>query len=48
MGLLFNSQVAIDPDYMRKKRKTEKEAGKALSNEEFERDYLTRGGQSLE
>ena len=44
MGLLFDSKVATDPDYMRKKRAAEKRAGKALTNEEFEAQYLKIGG----
>lgn len=44
MGLLFNSRVAMEPDYMRKKKTVEKEIGRRLSNKEFERDYLESGG----
>lgn len=44
MGVLFESKAAIDPDYMRKKRAAEKKAGRPLTNEEFETQYLTLGG----
>lgn len=44
MGLLFESMVAIDPDYMRKKRAAEKKVGHRLTNEEFEREFLKNGG----
>ena len=43
MGLLFNSKVATEPDYMRKKKAVEKKLGRNLTNEEFERDYYTGG-----
>ena len=44
MGVLFESKAAIDPDYMRKKKAAEKQAGRRLSNEEFESLYLVTGG----
>lgn len=44
MGLLFESKVAIDPDYMRKKRAAEQRIGRELTNEEFEAEYLKIGG----
>lgn len=44
MGLLFASKAAIEPDYMRKKKAAEKQLGRSLTNEEFERDYLELGG----
>lgn len=47
MGTLFESKAAIEPDYMRKKRKAEKECGRKLSNEEFERDFLVMGGAAV-
>lgn len=40
MGVLFKSKAAIEPDYMRKKKAAERQIGHALSNEEFERNYL--------
>ena len=43
MGLLFESKVAIEPDYMRKKKAAEKKAGHALTNEEFESQFLKNG-----
>lgn len=43
MGLLFESKVAIEPDYMRKKKAAEKKAGNALTNEEFESQFLKNG-----
>lgn len=46
MGLLFESKVAIDPDYMRKKRAAEQRIGRELTNEEFEAEYLQIGGGS--
>lgn len=39
MGVLFDSKCATEPDYMRKKKKAEKKAGRRLTNDEFERDY---------
>ena len=44
MGLLFESKAAIDPDYMRKKKAAEKKAGRTLTNEEFETEFLKAGG----
>lgn len=44
MGLLFESKAATDPDYMRKKKAAEKKAGRKLTNEEFETDFLKKGG----
>ena len=44
MGLLFESKAATDPDYMRKKKAAEKKAGRQLTNEEFETDFLKKGG----
>ena len=46
MGVLFESKAAMEPDYMRKKRAAEKAAGRKLTNEEFESQYLTTGGGS--
>lgn len=46
MGTLFNSAAAIEPDYMRKKKKVEQRLGRTISNAEFERDYLKIGGGS--
>lgn len=43
MGTLFESKVAIGPDYMRKKKAAEKKAGRKMSNEEFEENFLTSG-----
>lgn len=40
MGLLYDSKVAIEPDYMRKKKAAERKAGRPLSNDEFEKQYL--------
>lgn len=47
MGTLFNSAAAIEPDYMRKKKEAEKKAGRPLTNQEFEADFLElgRGGR---
>lgn len=44
MGVLFNSKVAIEPDYMRKKKAVENRIGHAISNAEFESKYLVTGG----
>lgn len=46
MGVLFNSKVAIEPDYMRKKKAVENRIGHAISNAEFESKYLVTGGVS--
>lgn len=46
MGVLFESKAAMEPDYMRKKRAAEKAAGRKLTNEEFESQFLTTGGGS--
>ena len=46
MGVLFNSKVAIEPDYMRKKKAVENLIGHAISNAEFESKYLVTGGVS--
>jgi len=46
MGVLFNSKVAIEPDYMRKKKAVENLIGHAISNAEFESKYLVTGGGS--
>lgn len=46
MGLLFDSKSGQVPDYYYQKNRAEKEAGRKLSNEEFERDYLNIGGGS--
>lgn len=46
MGVLFNSKVAIEPDYMRKKKAVENRIGHAISNAEFESKYLVTGGGS--
>jgi DNA modification methylase len=40
MGTLFESKAAIEPDYMRKKKATEKRLGHTISNQEFEEKYL--------
>lgn len=48
MGLLFESKVATEPDYMRKKRAAEKKVGRRMTNEEFESRYLeTKDGSRL-
>lgn len=44
MGTLFESKAAIEPDYMRKKRAVEKQLGRSISNEEFEKEYLVING----
>lgn len=38
-GLLYKSPTSRDPDYYRKKTEAERVAGRALTLEEFERDY---------
>lgn len=44
MGALFSSKSGHVPDYYMQKRKAESEAGRKLSNAEFESDYLVTGG----
>ena len=44
MGTLFNSAAAIEPDYMRKKKAAERQAGRSLTNQEFEAEFLKLGG----
>jgi len=46
MGLLFESKSGQVPDYYYQKTRAEREAGRKLSNAEFERDYLSMGGGS--
>lgn len=46
MGVLFQTKVAIEPDYMRKKKAAEKLVGHALTNEEFEAEYYKQGDGS--
>ena len=41
---MFESKTAIEPDYMRKKKAAERKAGRKLTNEEFEADFLKLGG----
>ncbi len=48
MGLLFESKVATDPDYMRKKRAAEAKLHRKLTNEEFESKFLKNGGVTVE
>lgn len=44
MGVLFESKAAIEPDYMRKKKRAEKQLGRKISNREFEEKYLEING----
>lgn len=48
MGVLFQAKSGYVPDYYKQKAQAEKEAGRKLSNTEFEENYLqTKGGSSL-
>lgn len=47
MGVLFKSKSGQVPDYYKQKTEAEAKAGRKLSNEEFERDYLVTGGGFL-
>lgn len=43
MGTLFKSKAAIDPDYMRKKRKAEQKAGKQMTPAEYDKIHQLGG-----
>lgn len=47
MGVLYSNASAYIPDYYKQNRQVESIIGRKLSNAEFERDYLVKGGSPI-